>query len=245
MNFFVENDKIVVDTGNIILINSNCAHSSETEPEKYTEICLLQFDPGHIYNSNLASEYKYLIPFINHDSFRYYLFNSANTGNYSCLANLLVEIAEEFVSKKIAYEILIKSNLYKILTVLYRDNILKFNFLNNLRKENELLSKLSVIFDYVEKNYAEQISVESASQMLGLNYFYFSRLFKAATGKSFIQYLNYVRISVSEKLLLTTNEAITDIIYETGFSSLSYFNKVFKQFKGCSHTDFRKRIVQK
>lgn len=240
MQFIIGDDSVMVHSGDIIFINGLTVHSSETTSSSYTRICLLQFDPGLVYNTKIASEYKYLIPFIRHDNFNYHLFSIKDRKERPYIAELLIEIAVEFDRKEVAYEILIKSNLYKILTILYRENILNYNLLNNLVKEKTLFPKLSSVLNFVESNYGDNITVELVSNMLGLNYYYFSRRFKAATGKPFIQYLNFVRISVAEKLLLTTDKSITEIISDTGFSSLSYFNRTFKKLKLCNPTDYRK-----
>ncbi|MBE3102525.1 MAG: helix-turn-helix transcriptional regulator [Firmicutes bacterium] len=112
--------------------------------------------------------------------------------------------------------------------------------MDSLYQQNEELNRLGKVIEYIELHYNEDINVEMACGLLNLNYFYFCRMFKKVIGRTFVQYLNYVRVSVAEKLLLTTNMPITDIIMETGFSSLSYFNRIFKSHKGCSPSTFRK-----
>ena len=71
---------------------------------------------------------------------------------------------------------------------------------------------------------------------------YFCRLFKKGTGKSYIDYLNYVRVSTAEELLRTTDLSISIIMEKTGFTSLSYFTKVFKNQNGISPSSYRKHI---
>ena len=111
--------------------------------------------------------------------------------------------------------------------MLYRNGVLNFNSANSIYKQKETFLKLDKVIEYVESHYNENINVEKACELLNINYYYFCRLFKKATGSTFIQYLNFVRISVAEKLILTTDMSITRIIMETGFSSLSYFNRIF------------------
>lgn len=241
MTFKMGNTQQEVRRGEIIFINCLTMHSSEVMSRVYTKICLLQFDPGLIYNSGIT-DYKYLSPFIHHDSFNFHIFDSKAEKKYYALAELLTETALEFSNKRQAYELIIKSDLYRVLSILYRENVLKSSINKNLIKEEVLFSKLEIIIKYVENNYFEDISLETACNMLNLNYHYFCRLFKKATGRSFVQYLNHVRVSVAEKLLLSTDRPIVDIIGVTGFSSLSYFNRTFKKIKGCSPTEYRKMI---
>jgi AraC-like DNA-binding protein len=61
-------------------------------------------------------------------------------------------------------------------------------------------------------------------------------------GKTFTNYLNYIRITEAEKLLLTTEMTMTEIAQETGFSSSSYFIQQFKQYKNISPSQFRKKV---
>ncbi|MFR2464209.1 MAG: helix-turn-helix transcriptional regulator [Clostridia bacterium] len=61
--------------------------------------------------------------------------------------------------------------------------------------------------------------------------------------KTFREYLNFVRISEAEKLLLNTDLNITEIAMEVGFSSSSYFIEQFKQLKSISPKRFRQRLL--
>ncbi len=241
MIFYVGSDTVPVRQGSIIIINSLTAHSSEVEGEQCTKISLLQFDPAVIYNPSVV-RHKYLLPFLQNQSFRYSLINAANFPQYSHMVELLLEINHEFMSKGIAYEILIKSNLYRILNILYRNKILTYNLINDHEKDQFLLERLTPVLDFVGKNYKEQITLLDVCRLLNLNYNYFCRLFKTAVGKPFVQYLNFVRVSEAERQLVMTEKPVTDIILDTGFSSLSYFNRVFKKMKGFSPSEYRKLL---
>ena len=63
-------------------------------------------------------------------------------------------------------------------------------------------------------------------------------------GKTFTEYLNYVRITEAEKLLLSTEMNITEVAAETGFSDSSYFIKQFRHFKNVSPKQFKKKFIQ-
>lgn len=244
MTFWISGDEIFVGRGRILLINSSIVHASSSSDDTYTKMCLLQFKPDFIYSSDKFPEFKYVSPFLGANSHSYQLIDSNMGEGFNSLTKCLNEIVIEFERKQIAYEIYIKSLIYQILTILYRNDVLNFdNTGADCRKNNDLM-KLEKIIDYVEAHYREDISVEFACNMLNLNYYYFCRLFKKATGSSFIQYLNYVRISVAEKLLLTTDMPVTGIIYESGFSSLSYFNRIFKKYKNCSPTEYKKIMME-
>ena len=135
------------------------------------------------------------------------------------------------------YESFIKSGIHSILGFLYRNNILLnadtyFNF--------KYVDKVLPALSYIDSNYAEQLTLEQISEHLNFNTYYFCRLFKKATNSTFTEYLNFVRVCKSEKLLTSSSMSVSDISLDVGFSSVSYFNRVFKRFKGCSPNEYKK-----
>ena len=245
MRFWISGKEIEVTEGKILLINSMTMHASELLDGSYTKMCLLQFKPDVIYSAGHFNELKYFSPFLQTGSLEYELIDEGLLGDYDTLVKCLKDIVVDFEKKRIAYEISIKSSIYRILTILYRNKILDFEIMNDLYKKKEVFNRIQPVISYVESNYMDDIDLEKACKLLRVNYFYFCRLFKKATGKTFIEYLNYVRVSVAEKFIITTSKSITDISIETGFSSLSYFNRIFKRLKGSNPTEYRKLYSKK
>ncbi len=150
---------------------------------------------------------------------------------------ILDKLLEESRTQDKGYELYLKSWLYALLGFFSRNRV--FSIVNNELEDN-LIQKINPVIEYVENNYSHNISLESASELLNLHPIYFCRIFKEATGKTFINYLNFVRISKAEDLLIFTNKSITEIAMETGFTSVQYFNRIFKEAKGRTPTEFRK-----
>lgn len=102
------------------------------------------------------------------------------------------------------------------------------------------LSRLTPVLQRMVSNPEQRFSLEDAAQMASMSYSAFSRMFSRAIGQSFVDYQNTLRIRVAEDLLHSTDESITRIADRTNFGSLSYFNRVFKQFNGVSPSAYRK-----
>lgn len=98
---------------------------------------------------------------------------------------------------------------------------------------------LNRVFDYVGTHYAEKITLDTAASVAGFSKFYFSRIFSQFTQVPFSQYLLRRRILAASKLLCATDQRLLDIAIQSGFSSLSTFNRVFKNFHGCTPTEYR------
>ena len=145
-------------------------------------------------------------------------------------------ILNESRGKGVAYDVFIRSEIYKMLGCLYRE---KYLVAPDSARSSREAEKISPILSYISKNYSEDITLEGASAILSFDPSYFCRIFKRATGASFTEYLNFVRISNAEKLLTKTNKSILEISEAVGFSSVSYFNRIFKKYKSCSPRYYR------
>lgn len=91
------------------------------------------------------------------------------------------------------------------------------------------------IFDgisYIEENYASPITPEDCAAHLCMSYSHFAKQFHAVTGRTFKQYLTYIRISHAESELLTTNDSVTEIAMRTGFNNVSHFIATYRKLRG-------------
>ena len=90
------------------------------------------------------------------------------------------------------------------------------------------------IIEYIHEHFTEKITLNDIEQRFGLSVCYFTRLFKEATGYTIVQYINNLRSRTAMTLLTTTDKSISDIAFDVGFDSISYFIKVFKE--SCNQT---------
>lgn len=104
------------------------------------------------------------------------------------------------------------------------------------------IRQIRQIEDYVREHLAEDISVEALASVTGLSVFHFSREFKHATGMSPLQYVTRERISRAETLIRETSRSIIDIGMDIGYTSPSYFSKVFARIVGVTPTAFRNSL---
>lgn len=109
----------------------------------------------------------------------------------------------------------------------------------NADKGKEYIIKFTKILDFINENYASDITLESIADSASYSKFHFSRLFRQFTNMSFNDYVNNVRISKAESLLISGNHSITEVASLSGFNSLSTFNRNFKLAKKCSPKDFK------
>lgn len=95
------------------------------------------------------------------------------------------------------------------------------------------------IKEYIEKNYSEDISLNNISSHIGLTPSYFSTFFKEHFNKSFVDYLNRIRIDKAKEMLITTQLTITEIGFKVGFNTIQNFMRVFKKYESISPGKYR------
>ncbi len=97
------------------------------------------------------------------------------------------------------------------------------------------------IYDYVAKNYAEDISLDQLGNLIGVSGAYMSQLFKQQTGVSFKTYLMNIRMKKAEELLHDGNQKISNVGEHVGYSSTPYFCLMFKQHFGMTPREFSRK----
>ena len=95
---------------------------------------------------------------------------------------------------------------------------------------------------YITDHQTEEISLRQVAASVNTSAFYFCKVFKQATGLTFTDYLARVRIEKVKNLLLNPHKRISEVAYETGFQSLSQFNRVFRRVTGQAPTAWRAKL---
>lgn len=153
-------------------------------------------------------------------------------------------LIDEYTKRQDGYKLALKARLYDLAVMLLRRVPLDKNFNEQKIRQKENLRRLENIFTYVEKNYQSEIKLEDAAAAAGFSIYHFARFFKQNTGMTFVQYLNNYKITRAEWLLMNEETTITDIAFKSGFNSVKTFNRVFRQIKGHSPTEYKKQNMR-
>ena len=93
---------------------------------------------------------------------------------------------------------------------------------------------------YIQEHCEEPLTLDSIANYVGFSPCYFSRYFKKVTSYNFVEYLMMQRVKRMQMLLTNNSLSITDAAYQAGFKSISTLNRVFRQYSGCSPSEYRK-----
>ncbi|MGM0375853.1 MAG: AraC family transcriptional regulator [Bacteroidota bacterium] len=130
-----------------------------------------------------------------------------------------------------------QSLLYDLATS--RDQKLLTNI--SFQKNNDFFNsdRIEKIYNFVRENYSKRIMLEEAAGLLNMSVPSFSRFIKQRTGKSFVDFLNEIRLGYATRMLIETNKSVSEICYECGFNNISNFNRTFKKKQNCTPSEFR------
>ncbi len=96
--------------------------------------------------------------------------------------------------------------------------------------------------DYIAKHYMQDISLQELADLSCMAAESFSRFFRNKTGRTPNRFLIDYRLGIAARMLLTTSLSVAEIGYSCGFNTLSHFNRLFRESKGCTPSEFRERF---
>ena len=116
--------------------------------------------------------------------------------------------------------------------------ILSFHETKDFNAHNK--ERIDNIYQYTIEHYYEPITLEKVASIASMSVPAFCNYFKKTTRKTYIEFLNDVRIDNACKLLVDTEKCITDICYNSGFNTLANFNRQFHKVKQITPSHYRR-----
>ncbi|WP_185217165.1 AraC family transcriptional regulator [Sphingobacterium mizutaii] len=99
--------------------------------------------------------------------------------------------------------------------------------------------KINSLCRFIEENFKENISLCDVAEKANLTPQAFCRYFKKCTGKTFVSYLNEIRVREACRLLGNDKyDCVSIIAYSSGFNSITNFNRVFRSVIGTSPKEY-------
>lgn len=102
--------------------------------------------------------------------------------------------------------------------------------------------RIDRVFQYTMNNFKEPIELSVISGIAGMSVPAFCNYFKKRTKKTYVNFINEVRIGNACKLLQGSNKSIIDICYDSGFNSVANFNRQFLRIKGVTPSSYKKLL---
>lgn len=95
------------------------------------------------------------------------------------------------------------------------------------------------ILRYLEEHYCEDIVFEDMAREIGISYSYMRKIFYEVTGKSLIEYTNWLRIQKAKQIMLESDSSMAQIAASVGYANVQSFNRFFRKFEGMSPSHYK------
>ena len=232
----INSENRVISKGGFAICGSGDIHFyNSDDPE--SEVMIVIFRPDLIESFGSWPKFiRFVTPFIDKNQPFYKNISKPTLKRIEKIFKLLIT---EYEQKQSSYDMFIKGLLYELCGIALR-NIPCCS--TETKRDSKVFSEIKAIqlaLNYLEDNYANDISLDDLAVHVYMSPFHFSRLFRNICGTSFKTYLNTTRINKAETLLSTTDLPIVDIALDCGFNSVRTFNRVFKSIKGKTPSNAR------
>ncbi|WP_215224447.1 helix-turn-helix domain-containing protein [Echinicola shivajiensis] len=107
-------------------------------------------------------------------------------------------------------------------------------------------NRLAHVVRFIRQNLQQNLDINGLASQACLSRAQFFRAFQRELGETPVRFVNRERLELAKKQILWKGSNITEACFESGFSSVNYFSRVFKQFEGISPTEWKEReLVRK
>lgn len=134
------------------------------------------------------------------------------------------------------------SNLGEHLPKIYLSSVLREAEIG--RSQLTVSTNLNKALSYLNRHYAEDISLESTANYIGISSNYLSHIFKQETEKNFVEYLTEIRIRKSIELIGQGIDNVQELASLVGYRYSSYFCRQFKKCTGVTVSKYRRAVVK-
>ena len=133
--------------------------------------------------------------------------------------------------------------LLQILKVASKCNYISLSsFIYDKKYSDNEGNRMRNVFEYTMNNYDKEITLNTIAEIANMTKNAFCKYFKKRTNKTYVQFLNELRLEHACKLLLLNKDlSISEVAEKSGFNNMSNFNRQFKVVKQLSPTAFKKK----
>ena len=253
----IGSQKVSLHTGEGIFINGNILHMFEQINNEYCQCPNIVFLPELISPLGSVSYSKYILPIISETKLPFLILHPEVNWQNDILESLHVifillknygtssicgefpQLTNEYDMQADCYELKVQEVLSHIWQLLYSNYKA---VLQTSQSKNEQLSqiRLQQMLLFIQKNYKNKISLSGISAFANISNSEAARCFHNCLLNSPIEYLINYRMEKAKQLLLSSQMTVFEIALETGFTSPSYFSKLFKELAGMTPLEYRR-----
>ncbi|QZY56474.1 AraC family transcriptional regulator [Crassaminicella profunda] len=237
--FFIENQKIILEPGEGIMVNSNILHQIKPYNNNNCMMFSIVFDPTLIGGTQQSLiEKKYLNPIIESSNLKFIYLKPT----VQWQKNILKYLEEVFFlsnQKTYGYELEMRNFMSSLWLNLIKE--VKEEIKDSTSAVSHDEERVKSALQYIHKYYSDNILLDNIARAANISKSECCRSFKRILRVTPFEYLMEYRISKASEQLLKSKESISNIAFNVGFNGISYFGKVFKKYMNCTPSEYRNK----
>src|SRR5690625_3910093 len=219
--YFIRNKTYYIEAGDLVFINKGDLHRTFHVDDYYHERFLINFTRDYLEGEDES------IPSLIKSIFQETLIIKLNVYEKQEFENIIYSMIKEIQKRDKGHELYLKTLFLQL--IIFTARYLDENNASSQESTGDIYNKVTDIIHYINENYnSADLSLKSIANKFFISPYYLSRIFKNATGFTYTEYLNHVRIQKAQRMLKESNSKVIDIAGKVGFNSLTHFGRVFK-----------------
>ncbi|MGG1554815.1 helix-turn-helix domain-containing protein [Paenibacillus ferrarius] len=231
--FFIKDRTMVMQEGDVIIIAPNILHRTTNADQPRHERLIVNMHESYMAAVN-GTYRDTLQPLFDNE----YLVVRCSLQDRLAIEALAQAIVREMQERKSGFDMYAQTLVLQLLIICCRH--VKMNRQDSVESPSPMHERISEIVRYMNENYAQELSLQVLADTFYVSPYYLSRFFKEATGFTFVEYLNSVRVKEAKKLLEHSGMKVSLIAKKVGFGSVTNFGRVFKSVTGHVPLYYRK-----
>ena len=226
----IHDEEVLLQENEALLINPLFHHKLRAlEPSSVTYI---QIDITKYSIQDFSRVSDNFNTFISHRFLKSYCRISQDSELY----RLFMQMKQEAIRQQNGFQLYLKGYIYQTAAYINR------HFISPQVIPEKQLSDIIPVVAYIESNCLSRIYLDGIAQATGIEKYRLCKRFKQATGRTIVDYVNFIRLQKALELLAEGNGNISETAFSSGFSSVQYFNRLFKKYYACTPSQYIKSI---
>ena len=228
-----------LEEGDVFVISGNTRHGFRDAHN--LQLCNIQFDPHQFLRGHRALDrmmgYHALFDLAprSHGAGHFNERLHLSTEEMVYVTSLLASLKTEFEFREEGWDIVIKSTFLLLVSNFSR------LYARHKKDQGTPLVRMANVISHIQKHFRESLRIEDLARIAHLSASQFQRTFKRTYNTTPQKFIRQIRLHEACEMLKDPNRDITNIAFDNGFSSSSFFATQFRQHMGESPSQYRKR----
>lgn len=233
-----DRDEYYLHPGDMIALLPKKLHSISGSSKEHLRYYVLKFDLNRFHDNNgMIPQLKSAILQADSDEHAFIHFSRENLDCFP-IESYLQTCTQEYAQKNYGYNLAMHASISCLLLTMVRV-WRSHGYTPPMKATQPADNSIDTITEYIDAHSNQTLRVEELASHCNMSYSFFAKKFKQLYGRSCKEYIEYIRVTKAEDLLLFTDYDLTYISQETGFSDCSHMIKTFRKYKNITPKQYR------